>query len=216
MTMRRRLPPLRPDLSHEVSLRLLGCALVAGIDEAGRGAWAGPVVAAAVILPDTPNVLAALAGVDDSKKLSARQREMCRPVIERTAVAWAVGAATNEEIDALGIIAATRLAMCRAIHGLSARPDALVIDALSLPDIDIRQDVFNHADGLCLSVAAASILAKTERDARMRELDKLWPGYGFALHKGYGTPAHQRALAQLGAAPAHRMSFAPIRARITG
>ncbi len=189
---------------------------MAGIDEAGRGAWAGPVVAAAVILPDLPNVLAALAGVDDSKRLTARQREACRPAIVQAAVAWAVGSASNEEIDALGIIAATRLAMCRAIQGLSARPDALVIDALRLPEIDIRQDVFNHADGLCLSVAAASVLAKTERDARMRELDEVWPGYGFALHKGYGTPAHQRALAQLGAAPAHRASFAPIRARITG
>jgi ribonuclease HII len=197
-------------LRHERALYRSGHHHVAGIDEAGRGAWAGPVVAAAVILPLTPGCARALCDVNDSKQLSPGRREECRGRIEETALAWAVGSASHEEIDALGIVPATRLAMGRAVHGLAVAPDALVIDAVRLPEIDLPQDVFNFADSISLSVAAASILAKTARDAHMREIDALWPGYGFAAHKGYGTAAHQAALTRMGVSPIHRRSYAPI------
>lgn len=199
-----------PTLGHELALSALGYARVAGVDEAGRGAWAGPVVAAAVILPLAPEAADALRGVNDSKALSPAQRSVCRETIMRVATAFAVGAATAQEIDALGIVGATRLAMARAVAGLPVQPDALIIDAVRLPDLPILQRVFNFADSISLSVAAASILAKTERDAWMQQLDAVHPGYGFGRHKGYGTRAHQQALRALGVSPAHRRSFGPV------
>lgn len=189
-----------------------GHRLVAGVDEAGRGAWAGPVVAAAVILPCDRRTSALLRGVNDSKQLTAAQRVAMREQIQRVALAWSVGSASSAEIDALGIVAATRLAMVRAIAGLRVEPDALLIDAVNLPELPIVQRAFDHADGISLSVAAASILAKTSRDAMMCALDASAAGYGFAVHKGYGTRAHAEALARLGPCWAHRRSFKPVAA----
>jgi ribonuclease HII len=200
-----------PSLRRERALQRAGYQFIAGIDEAGRGAWAGPVVAAAVILPFTAQCVNALRGVNDSKQLTAHQREGYRTCIEATALAYAVGQATHAEIDLYGIVPATRLAMMRAVQGLPIQADALLIDAVRLPELTIRQEAFNFADSISLSVAAASILAKTARDALMCQLDESFPGYGFAVHKGYGTAAHQAALAQLGISPVHRRSYAPIR-----
>jgi ribonuclease HII len=197
-------------------LRRAGYHFIAGVDEAGRGAWAGPVIAAAVILPLTTRCSTDLRGVNDSKQLTPRQREVYRALVEQTAMAHALGLATHEEIDCYGIVSATQLAMQRAVQALPIRPDALVIDAICVPELDIRQDVFNFADSISLSVAAASILAKTARDALMCELDEYVPGYGFAAHKGYGTAAHQAALSRLGVSHVHRRSYAPIRRLIEG
>jgi ribonuclease HII len=200
-----------PSFEHEMVLQASGCQVVAGIDEAGRGAWAGPVVAAAVILRLDAATQRLLQGVNDSKQLTAHQREEYRIVIEHTALAYTVALATQEEIDTQGIVPATRWAMIRATQGLSLQPDALVIDAVKLPDLPMRQDVFYYADSISLSVAAASILAKTARDTLMRQLDQQVPGYGFARHKGYGTTQHQQALRELGVSAVHRRSYAPIR-----
>lgn len=203
-------PGPRPNLRHERALAAGGFAPVAGIDEAGRGAWAGPVAAGAVILPLEPETLRRLRGLTDSKKLSATERARFAGMIRRVAVCYAVGWADAIEIDRLGIVPATRLAMRRAIGELRTPPGGLVIDALKLPDVNVRQDVFFFADAISLSVAAASVLAKTERDARMLAIDVEWPGYGFAAHKGYGTAAHAAALAALGPCPEHRTTFRPV------
>jgi ribonuclease HII len=203
-----------PHFQRELALMQRGFARIAGVDEAGRGAWAGPVVAAAVILPCTPEAMAQLAGVNDSKKLSARQRDVMREMVMCVALAWAVGSASCEEIDAVGILPATRLAMQRAVEGLVVKADALLIDAVKLPAVKLHQQSFNFADAISLSVAAASILAKTARDAMMRELDDHVAGYRFAQHKGYGTRIHQQCLRALGPSPAHRHSFKPIRALV--
>ena len=200
-----------PDFEREFALMQRGFARIAGVDEAGRGAWAGPVVAAAVILPCTLQAMAQLAGVNDSKKLTPKQRSAMREVVQRVALAWAVGSASCEEIDALGILPATRLAMARAVEILSLQPNALLIDAVKLPAVKLHQQSFNFADSISLSVAAASILAKTARDALMCELDARIAGYRFAQHKGYGTRIHQQCLRALGPSPAHRQSFKPIR-----
>jgi len=208
-------PAASPTLEREWSLLQAGFRCIAGIDEAGRGAWAGPVMAAAVILPATPSIAEALRLVNDSKKLTPVQRQARRGEIESAALAWAVGSASHEEIDALGILPATRLAMARAVAALAVQPDALLIDAVRLPAVKVHQEVFNFADSISLSVAAASILAKTERDALMRALDMTVPGYGFAAHKGYGTRTHQAALRTLGISPVHRRSYAPIRALLS-
>jgi len=204
--------PVAPHLEHEAALRAAGYAYVAGIDEAGRGAWAGPVVAAAVILPNDPSTLEKLVGVNDSKKLTAKMRLALRDIIEATALAWAVGQASHSEIDQIGIVPATRLAMQRAIETLTPAPHALVIDAVKLPALKLHQRVFNFADAISLSVAAASILAKTERDGLMCALDADYPDYRFGLHKGYGTRAHAAALEAKGISPVHRCSFKPIAA----
>ncbi|MDW8351633.1 MAG: ribonuclease HII [Anaerolineae bacterium] len=201
-----------PSLREERALWRSGCRRVAGVDEAGRGAWAGPVVAAAVILPCNPRAASYLRGVNDSKQLTPTQRAALRERIERVAVAWAVGSASNAEIDALGIVPATRLAMMRAVAALQLTPDALLIDALDLPELPIVQRAFPRADAISLSVAAASILAKTTRDAVMCALDATASGYGFADHKGYGTRAHAEALARLGPCWAHRRTFKPVAA----
>lgn len=202
----------QPTLSMEQALWARSFARVAGIDEAGRGAWAGPVVAAAVILPPgQSDIVDLLAHVRDSKQLTPRAREACYDVIAAHALAYAVGSATCGEIDRRGILPATRLAMRRAVEGLALPPDYLLIDAVRLGDLPIPQDSRPKADRTILSVAAASIVAKVSRDRWMASLDEQNGGYGFAQHKGYGTRAHQQALLCLGPTCHHRASFAPLR-----
>ena len=202
-----------PTLRLEHQLLAKGYHLIAGIDEAGRGAWAGPVVAAAVILPlDRRDLRAALRGVNDSKQLTARQRERFYDVIHEVALAVGVGGAGPGEIDRNGIVAATRAAMERAVAMLTPRPDALLIDAINLQSlISLPQRSLNYGDSLSLSIAAASIVAKVSRDRVMAALDAMHPGYGFARHKGYGTAAHREALMRLGVTETHRKSYAPVR-----
>jgi ribonuclease HII len=205
--------PRWPGLEHERSLVKQGYRLIAGVDEAGRGAWAGPVYAAAALLPvERPDLLCALDGVKDSKQLSPRRREALLDVVSQVALSLGVGNASAGEIDELGIAAATRLAMARALEKLAPSPQALIIDYVALPDVALPQRALPKADLRCLSVAAASIAAKVSRDRWMIELDAQYPGYGFARHKGYGTVAHRCALAELGPSPIHRMSWAPLRA----
>jgi ribonuclease HII len=200
-----------PNTRQERALIRQGYALVAGIDEAGRGAWAGPVVAAAIILPAGVMRIPGLRGVRDSKLLSPAQRKALFPVIHQVALAVGVGMAGHDEIDAIGIVPATRRAMTQAVKALSPAPDALLIDAVKLPDVPLPQRVLFHADLRCFSVAAASIIAKVTRDRCMIDLDVQYPGYGFARHKGYGTRLHQQALTQLGPSVIHRMTFEPVR-----
>jgi ribonuclease HII len=189
-----------------------GYRLIAGVDEAGRGAWAGPVYAAAVILPlDGPDLRGALDGVTDSKRLSPARREMLLPAIQRVALSVAVGTATAAEVDKLGVVPATRLAMQRAIGALLPAPHALLLDYIALPEVGLPQRSLSKADQRCLSVAAASIVAKVSRDQCMVGLEQQHPGYGFDRHKGYGTPAHRAALERLGPSPIHRMSWEPLR-----
>lgn len=181
---------------------------VCGVDEAGRGPWAGPVSAGAVILDpdDIPE------GIDDSKTLTAARRDALAVEIRARAVAWGIGFASPEEIERLNILQATGLAMCRAIDSLSILPKAALVDGnyrFKLP-CDVETAV--GGDGLSLSIAAASILAKTARDQIMIAMDVEYPGYGFASHKGYNAPAHQAALKAMGPCPIHRRQWAPIRA----
>lgn len=208
---------ISPDLSLELPLWQAGLCRLAGLDEAGRGAWAGPVTAAVVVLPPAgPALLELLPGVRDSKLMTARQRALWAEKIRIAAAAWGVGWASNAEIDALGILPATRLAMQRAVEQLALPPEHLLIDAVRLPALTLPQTALVRGDQRSLSIAAASVLAKTARDAWMVELNEQYPGYGFAAHKGYGTARHQRALDELGACPQHRFSFAPLRARLPG
>jgi len=200
-----------PNLSQERSLFSAGYAHVAGLDEAGRGAWAGPVCAAAVVLPlQRPDLLDVLEGVGDSKQLSPRRREALLPVIHDVAKGVGVGWASPAEVDAMGIAPATRQAMVRAVDGLGVKVHALLIDYVGLPEVDLPQRALPRADRDCLSVAAASIVAKVTRDRLMVAFDCQFPGYGFAAHKGYGTRRHREALAQLGPTPIHRMSWRPL------
>jgi ribonuclease HII len=199
------------DLQYEYNLRAQGYHLIAGLDEAGRGAWAGPVVAGAVILPlDRFDLAHALRGVNDSKQLTPAQREDLVPRILEVAVAGGVGHATNQEIDTLGIVPATRLAMQRALACLSIEPDTLLIDSLELPEVPLPFTALIKGDQKSLSIAAASILAKVSRDHFMDELDTEFPNYGFRLHKGYGTALHQHTLRTFGPCNVHRMTFAPV------
>jgi len=188
---------------YERSLWERGRNLVAGLDEAGAGPLAGPVVAAAVILP--PGFT--LPGVDDSKKLSARKRELLASQIIQHAVSFAFGEASPLEIDRVNIFQASLLAMRRAVLGLDATPEHLLIDARRIPGIDLPQTPITGGDAVSFSIASASILAKTRRDEMMRGLDKKYPGYGFARHKGYPTAEHRQALRRLGPTPEHRKSF---------
>lgn len=199
-----------PDLSFERRLWKSGIQYIAGLDEAGRGALAGPVAVGAVILPDstTARLRAALQGVRDSKQMTPREREEAAPHIRAAALAWAVGFASAGEIDTDGIVAATRLAALRAIEGLSIFPHYLLTDfRLELPELDLPQTALVKGDARCLSIAAASVLAKTARDALMREMDLQVPGYGLDRHKGYGTAEHVLALQCKGYSPIHRKSF---------
>lgn len=180
--------------------------LVCGVDEAGRGPLAGPVVAAAVILdPARP-----ITGLNDSKKLSERRRDELAEAIRASALAWAVAEASVEEIDRLNILHATMLAMQRAVAGLAVRPERALVDGNRCPKLDIPVEAVVRGDGKIAAIAAASILAKTVRDAGMRALDAAYPEYGFARHMGYPTEAHCRALREHGATPAHRKSFGPV------
>jgi ribonuclease HII len=211
-----------PDLSFERRLWGSGVKYIAGLDEAGRGALAGPVAVGAVILPDDPALLlgargvrrrspahvGALTGVRDSKQMTPAERAAAAPHIQELAIAWAVGFASADEIDSDGIVAATRLAALRAIRELGIFPDALLTDfRLELPELDITQTALVKGDACCLSIAAASVLAKTARDALMRQMDLQVPGYGLSRHKGYGTRAHLQALHEMGYSPIHRKSF---------
>lgn len=202
--------PISPNLEFELKLWKLGYPLVAGLDEAGRGAWAGPVFAAAVILPVGEEILQLLAGVRDSKQMSAKQRAFWADIIKTNVRTYGIGSADHLEIDQLGIIVATRLAMKRAILQLGDTPQHLLIDALLLPQVNTPQQALIKGDRRSLSIAAASVLAKTARDAFMIQQDQILPGFGFARHKGYGTRLHQQALRDQGPCPIHRMSFKPL------
>ena len=201
-----KLPPA-PDLSFEIALWGSGIYRVAGVDEAGRGALAGPVAAAVVILPAEPSIQHHLQGVDDSKRLTPILRAHWAVRLREIALAWEVGTASNDEIDAIGIVPAVHLAVERAIDRLRLQPEHLLIDYLNLQEVSIPQTSLVKGDQRSLSIAAASILAKTARDMMMCHLDVKYPGYGFAHHKGYSTQAHRNALALLGPSPAHRISF---------
>jgi len=201
-----------PNLVFETQLWETGYQYIAGIDEAGRGPWAGPVSAAAVLLPQNAGLLERLKGVRDSKQMSAKQRKVWREYICQSAIAWGVGFASVEEIDADGIISAVRLAIDRALQEITIAPDYLLLDYMKLPQKKIPQMALVRGDARCLSIAAASVLAKTARDELMCEVDCTYPGYGFAQNKGYGTAAHREAVQRLGICSLHRRSYAPIRA----
>ena len=198
-----------PDTFFESELWQAGLLHVAGLDEAGRGALAGPVAVGAVILPnDGTRLSEALTGVRDSKQLTPLERESLAPRIQQVASTWSVGFASAQEIDSQGIVPATRLAALRALQGLSLAPQYLLTDfRLELPQLDISQTALVKGDARCLSIAAASVLAKTARDALMRELNSQYSGYGLGKHKGYGTQAHRSAMQRLGYSPIHRKSF---------
>ncbi len=198
---------LRHLLRYETPLWEQGLTLIAGVDEAGMAPLAGPVVAAAVILPRDFRPR----GIDDSKQVERADRERLAVEIKAVAVAWAVGLASVEEIDALNIYHAGLLALRRAVEGLAVKPEHLLIDARRLKEVAIPQQGIVHGDALSLTIAAASIIAKTTRDAMMTAHDAEHPGYGFARHKGYPTAEHFAALEKLGACPLHRRSFAPVR-----
>lgn len=200
--------PAAPTLDFEAALWAAGVEAVAGIDEAGRGALAGPVYAGAVILPCTSAVQQDLAGVRDSKEMLPSEREHWAVRIKSHARAWTVGFASAAEIDELGIVPATRLAAGRALERLLPAPGHLLIDYLTLPEVATPQTWLYKGDARSLSIAAASVLAKTARDAQLVALNDDFPDYGFAAHKGYGTARHRAAIAQLGPCAQHRRSFA--------
>ncbi len=197
-----------PDLSFERDLHT-AYERIAGLDEAGRGALAGPVCVGAVILPKDEKLLRrTLRGARDSKQMTALERAELAPRIKQVAQEWGVGFAGPDEIDTLGIVPATRLAACRALEGLRGLPDYMLTDfRLELPELDISQSALVKGDQKSLSIAAASILAKTARDALMAELDNSYPEYGFSRHKGYGTSLHCGKIRSLGHSPIHRRTF---------
>jgi ribonuclease HII len=197
-----------PDLLYEKKL-WLAYKHVAGLDEAGRGALAGPVCVGAVTLPDdNPLLMRILSGVRDSKQLTPRKRDQLAPRIKEAARAWGIGFASADEIDALGIVPATRLAASRALEAMSFLPDYLLTDfRLELPELDVSQTALVRGDQCSFSIASASILAKTARDELMAGLDPQYPQYGFTRHKGYGTLFHRRMIAKLGFSPVHRRTF---------
>ncbi|HSB26503.1 MAG TPA: ribonuclease HII [Pyrinomonadaceae bacterium] len=195
-------------LRFEIELWAEGYSMVAGVDEAGMAPLAGPVVAGAVILPQNYK----LRGINDSKKiLDPEKRDELAVQIKQDAICWSVGFAEVEEIDKINIYHAGLLAMQRAVEGLSSQPDFILVDARKIPNCTKPQRGIIKGDALSASIAAASIIAKTTRDAHMLELDSIYSGYGLASHKGYPTPEHCRALKELGALPIHRRSFARVR-----
>ncbi|MCL0065001.1 ribonuclease HII [Dehalococcoidia bacterium] len=199
-----------PSFIEEERLWQQGYRLVAGIDEVGRGPLAGPVVAAAVILSPESR-LSWLHQVRDSKRLAPRKREFLSSCIQREALAVGVGVVPPDTIDACGIVAATRLAMRLAVEKLAQSPDFLLIDWITMPELDIPQRSITRGDNFSRSIAAASIVAKVHRDRLMMEYDSLYSGYGFARNKGYPTIEHLAKLRRLGCCPIHRASFAPVR-----
>lgn len=205
--------PERPSLAFETALWGAGCLYVCGLDEAGRGCLAGPVAAGAVILSQEEDLAEKFWGVLDSKQLSPPERDRWRSLIEAHSQAWGVGVASNQEIDHYGIVPATRLAIQRALDQLEADPDHLLVDYLVLPDNPLPQTRLVKGDARCLSIAAASILAKTHRDELMVRAARDYPAYGFDRNKGYGTGAHRQAIHKFGPCPLHRMSFAPLKGR---
>jgi len=199
-----------PSFAEEETLEAQGYHRIAGVDEVGRGALAGPVVAAAVILPchiDAPW----LNLVKDSKQLTPARRQLLFHHIHEIAIAVGIGMVPHEIIDTQGIIKATRLAMKLAIDRLSPPPQSLLIDYMRLPEVLLPQKGIKNGDELCFSIACASIVAKVARDQLMVELDRSYPGYGLAHHKGYGTKEHLACLHRLGPSPIHRRSFKPVR-----
>lgn len=197
-----------PTLKYEQGLWQSGMYHTAGFDEAGRGAMAGPVAVGAVILPTSPDLVQTLAGVRDSKQMTRRQREVWAAQIKTEALAWRVDFSSVEEIDRLGIVCATRLAAMRALENLDLLPDYLLLDyRIMLPESPLPQTAIVKGDQISLSVAAASVLAKTSRDALMCGLEAQYPGYGLELNKGYGTQTHRSAMMRLGYSPVHRKSF---------
>lgn len=204
---------MAPTLDVEFSLLQQGFPLIAGLDEAGRGSWAGPVVAAAVVLPlerlrEEP---ALLDGVDDSKRLTVLRREAAADRVWKVALGVGVGLASPALVDALGIVAATRLAMRQAVGRLDLAPKFLLVDGRLRLNLPLPQRALVRGDANSLSIAAASVVAKVYRDALLRDWAHLFPGYGFERHKGYGTRQHAQALARLGPCPLHRRSYAPLR-----
>jgi ribonuclease HII len=205
-----------PDLDLEEPLWEAGITRLVGLDEAGRGCLAGPVSAGAVILPADISILERLSGVRDSKLMTAQQRLFWARKIRWFALSWGVGFASAREIDEFGIIQATRIAMQRAMQQLSVTPEYLLLDALALPEDERPQTILPKGDAKSLSIAAASVMAKTSRDALMLSMDRSYPLYGFAHHKGYCTAAHQQALDLYGPCKIHRRSYAPVFTRLLG
>jgi len=200
-----------PTLDEERRLQQAGHAYIAGLDEAGRGAWAGPVAAAAVVLPlDDPHLMRGLSGVCDSKLCTPLQRDALYDQICEVAITWAVSLVPAARIDQIGIVPSTRQAMCEAVSQLDPLPHALLIDALDLPELEMPQRALDKGDLQCLTIAAASILAKVTRDRHMQRAGEAYPDYGFAAHKGYGTDQHHRALLERGPLLIHRWSFKPV------
>jgi len=197
----------KPDLTMEIPLWEKGLTLVAGVDEAGRGALAGPVAAAAVILPAETTIGEGLWGVKDSKAMSPNSRKVWARKLKVVCLAYGVGYASHNEIDSIGIAPATLLAMKRALKKLKFKPEHILVDYLVLPGILIPQTSITKGDRISLSIASASIIAKTSRDSLMRRHSKKYPAYGFEKNKGYGTLYHRKVLAELGASPIHRQSF---------
>ncbi len=203
--------PERPNLEFEESLWTKGTRYIAGVDEAGRGALAGPVAVGAVILPsDQPDLADCLHGVRDSKEMSPYHREIWAEAIKGVALAWEVGFATAAEIDRLGIVPATCLAASRALAGLAHPAEHLLVDYLTLPGANVGQTPLIKGDARSLSIACASVLAKTARDVLLATMDGSFPGYFFGSNKGYGTQAHRMAIQQLGPCEAHRRTFSPV------
>lgn len=206
---------LRPSTRFERGLARYGVRFVAGLDEAGRGALAGPVVAAAVVLPrDDAQLKSALIEVRDSKEMTPAARAQAFVLIQEVALASSVGVADNVEVDSYGIIQATRLAMMRALRPLAPAPEHLLLDYMILPDWPTPQTSLVRGDARVLSIAAASVLAKVTRDRMMSDYDQHFPGYSLTSNKGYGTRAHKGALKKLGPCPIHRKSYAPIRLQL--
>ncbi len=207
MTKAERLEMLKAKLEEmqtfEKRLREAGKKYIAGVDEVGRGPLAGPVVTAAVILPEDFDVL----GVDDSKKLSPKKREELYDLIMEKAVAVSIGRREPEDIDRINILEATKEAMTDAIKGLKVKPDHVLIDAVTLRNLGLPQTAIIKGDAKSVSIAAASIIAKVTRDREMVEMDSVYPGYGFASNKGYGTKAHYDGLREQGPCPIHRKTF---------
>ena len=206
-------PNCRPTLQSEALLLAQGIRPIAGVDEAGRGPLAGPVIAAAVILPEclSDSLKQDLSRLNDSKKLSPKVRESLFVVItNHSEITWAIGEGSVEEVGDLNILRATHLAMRRALLGLSVSPEHALVDGLPARDLPVPQTALVGGDGLSLSIAAASIVAKVTRDRIMDELDQEYPQYGFARHRGYGTPQHLTQLRQHGPCKHHRRGFAPV------
>jgi len=199
-----------PNLDEEDKLKSQGYELIAGIDEVGRGALAGPVVAGAVILP-YPASLPWFELVRDSKELNSGKRESLFDLINKEAIAVGIGIVPHQVIDSINILKATRLAMMQAVEKLPKQPSFLLIDRLSLSQCPLPQRGITRGDKSCLSIACASIIAKVTRDRIMEGFDQIYPGYGFARHKGYGTGSHMSCLQKLGPSPIHRLYFAPVK-----